>query len=291
MRLLTLLKTRRIPFQRTAGSAEIILECPQCARLGLRTDNSRFFFNVQKHVGHCWRCGWGGSEKDLLDLLRIRATSPLEADLDRLDQPRRRRPVTVSRLPEGVIPAYQHRRARHYLESRQLTKSTMQKFALLYCPDGYYRDRIIIPVCDRQGNYRTFVARAIDSSAPKKYLFPRGSSVSRLVYNLHFVRRSAVWLTEGVFDAIHCYPYGVATFGKHISDFQMMLLRLHHVTTVYLLWDAEAWEETPDLWQQAVRRLKSWFFVYQVKLPADTPTEYALTSLKGLCRQTRRKAL
>lgn len=287
MRLLTLLKQRRISYEHL-GTAEITLACPRCARLGHRTDNSRLFYNVKKRLGHCWRCGWGGKEHDFLALLKLDTLQVSDVPTPDTPRPRLQR---LSPLPAEVIPAYKHKRARHYLESRQVSLQEMKKFALLYCPDGYFQDRIIIPVCDRKGNYRTFVSRAIESTAEKKYLFPKGSTVSRLLYNLHFVTRRSVWLTEGVFDAIHCFPYAVATFGKHISDYQMLLLRLHHIDTVYLLWDHDAWQATPELWQRAVARLRAYFFTYQVKLPADTPTEYDVDSLKALCRKSRHSTL
>jgi hypothetical protein len=208
-----LLRQRRIPFTRLTHSPEICLACPQCARLGLKTENPRLFFHTRKRVGHCFRCGWGGTQEALLDLLKVRPG----------------------------------------------------------------------PVFDRQGNYRTFVSRAIDSHAEKKYLFPKGAAISHLLYNLHFIQGSSVWLTEGIFDAIHCYPHAVATFGKYLSAFQLMLLRLHGIDTVYLLWDAEAWQQSPDLWNRAVTQLKNYFFTYPVKLARDTPTEYTLHELKQLC--------
>lgn len=257
-----------------------------CAQEGLKVDNPRLFYNLRKKVGQCFRCGWTGREKELAVLFNLQETAATQITFD--DPPPERKRQRLSPLPAEAVPAHTHPRARRYLQSRHLTTQAMEDFAFLYCPRGesYWQDRIIAPVFDRKANYRTFVARAIDSRAEKRYLYPKGSSMSSLLYNLHFMRPgAAVWLTEGIFDALHCFPHAVATFGKHLSDAQIDQLRMHRIDSVVLLFDAEAWQQTPELWERAVKKLQAHFFTYPLKLPSDTPTEYALTDLKRMVRR------
>lgn len=286
MLLTYLLKHSRIPFLRTPGSPEIRLECPQCAQEGLKVDNPRLFYNLRKKLGHCFRCGWSGKEKELAVLLNLKDSPAIDITFD--DPPPERKLPRLCPVPADVIPAYTHPRARRYLKSRHVSVTDMQKFAFLYCPrgDDYWQDRIIAPVFDRKGNYRTFVSRAIDPTVPKRYLYPKGSSMGSLLYNLHFVKPGAtVWITEGIFDALHCYPHAVASFGKNLSDNQILQLRMHGVSRVALLWDHEAWQQTPELWERAVQKLQKHFFTYQVKLPHSTPTEWSLQALKQMVRR------
>lgn len=286
MLLIHLLKQNRIPFSRTPHSPEICLECPQCAAEGLKVGNPRLFFNLGKRVGHCFRCGWGGKEHDLIRLYGLKDSRAISFTFD--DPPPPRKPQRVCPVPADVVPAYTDNRARRYLKSRHLSVQAMQEFAFLYCPRGesYWQDRVIAPVFDRRGNYRMFVARAVDPLAPKRYLYPKGSTTSRLLYNLHFMRPGAtVWLTEGIFDALHCFPHAVATFGKHLSDKQVFQLMLHRVSRVVLLWDAESWQETPELWDSAVSKLQKHFFTYPLKLEHSTPTEFDLKDLERMIRR------
>jgi hypothetical protein len=65
---------------------------------------------------------------------------------------------------------------------------------------------------------------------------------------------------------------------------QVLQLRMHQVTSVVLLFDAECWQKTPELWERAVKKLQQHFFTYPLKLSHDTPTEYPLKDLKRMVR-------
>ena len=201
-----------------------------------------------------------------------------------------------SRLPPSTVTAWESQFGRAYLKSRNITKEQSEFYGLLYTPEGYFGRRVLVPVCNFFGEYRTFVARAIDKDAEKKYLYPKGCKISTLLYNLHHMgmragaqRKRPVWLVEGVFDAIHCAPLAVATFGKHISDSQIRLLRRLDPTYVVLLWDWDAWHETPALSNDAVWRIGQYFDTYLVQLPKENsdPTNYTMPELFRLVKNAR----
>ena len=277
----TLLRQSRIPFERVHNSAEILLHCPACVGQGQHVQYGRLYFNTQKGVGLCQRCGWKGKEQTLLTLLGVRSVPTLTFP----DDPPPKRETPISPFPYEAIPAIEDTEAMTYVRSRGLTEKHIHKFGLFYCREGFYARRLVIPVLDRQGAYRTFQTRTIDKTEPKKYLSAPGGKLSHLLYNLHFIgRRSYAWLVEGIFDSIHCFPYGVATFGKKISSEQINLLRLSGVTQVFLLFDAEAWQKTPKEWNKTVRALCQHFFTVEVKLSEDTVTEYSVQELHAMCR-------
>lgn len=279
--IIHVLRSQHVPYTRITNTPEIALECPKCVDAA-HSDNKKLFFNIFKKQGHCKRCGLKVyTERELLALLNIHDLHNGEI-MPIVEAPQKIKHIIPP--PRESIPAHTSREARAYLTSRGLSIADMKKFGMLYCEEGFYGQRIIAPICDRKGNYRTWVSRSILPSVSKKYLYPKGTATSRLLYNLHFVRQTnKVVIVEGIFDAIHFFPYAVASFGKQIYDAQISLLRLHGITTVHLMFDAEAYQETPELWEKAVKKLSQHFFTFPVKLERDTPTEHGVEELKRLC--------
>lgn len=279
-----ILRQHQIPYVRIENTTEIRMVCPVCSKYREKSDIPCLSIYPTKKW-YCHHCQAHGKEKELLKLLEVRDIFNGELTLN--DTPTPKKAKFITPLPLEALPAYKNKLARSYLASRHLSIEDMKKFAFFYCKEGYYAERVIAPVCDRKGNYRTFVSRSIHGNASKKYLYPKGTAISNLLYNLHFIKQtSKVMIVEGIFDALHCYPLAVASFGKHISQQQISSLRMHGINTVFLLFDAEAWQETPDLWNRAIDKLSQHFFTFPIKLPDDTPTEYSLFDLQSMCRMS-----
>jgi hypothetical protein len=275
MNILQLLHTNRITFDQV-GASEILLKCPICVGHGQHALYGKLYFNTQKNVGECKRCGWVANAKALCEALSISSREILALPVLKLQAQKSH----IQPPPSGCIEAWKHPSSRAYLLSRGIQKEKTQEYCIYFCADGYYSNRLIIPVFDRHGNYRSFVSRTIYQDTPK-YKYPYQSCVHKLLYNIDQVQGSSVWLVEGVFDAIHCAALGaVATFGKQISQAQIQLLRVCGFREVYLCWDAESHIETPELWQRAVQKLSLHFVVKEVTLPSMTPTEYLITELR-----------
>jgi DNA primase len=269
----------------------IRLVCPRCKQLQVKNwDDPEFYYSLTKQRGHCFRCELRvPSQKAFLALFNL---SVLGGSIPR---PAQEKPSILwpSPLPELCVPAYQSKRAKEYLGGRNIYRKEIERYGILFCRDGWYADRIIIPVFSHRKSYCTFVSRTINSTLPagrKVYEFCSKSGISHLLFNLCFFRhQSTVWLTEGTFDAFHTFPYSVATFGKHISDPQINLLKLKGFTRVVLMWDWDAWATTPDLWNGVISRLKRHFFVTPVKLPhqGTDPTNYSMDELKTMVQDVR----
>ena len=289
MSIKLLLAEKSIHFS-NASNQEIRLICPHCEKLQSKNwDDPKLYYNIIKRKGHCFRCNLDvHSEKEILTLFNITVLSKLSLDIPQ-EKPAIQWP---SALPESCIPAYKNPAALAYLRSRNLTIHDIKQFGILYCQEGWYIDRIIIPVFDHRKQYKTFVSRNVGPLGlhRKKYEYPKYCGISHLLFNLHFLAgKHTIWLTEGIFDALHTFPYSVATFGKHLSDTQMNLLKMHGCLRIVLMWDNDAHSVTPDLWKKAVARLKKYFFVTEVKLPlANTdPTNYTMEDLHSLVRKEK----
>ena len=123
-----------------------------------------------------------------------------------------------------------------YLESRGFSKSLVIKLGYGYIVNGYTntsKGKLLIHnhvvfFTYHDGKYVYWNTRSIDNGIPKSINAPSdGSCLGKgdLVYNLDYaIRNKLVVLTEGVPDALTLYPYGVATFGKMISDVQIGIL-------------------------------------------------------------------
>lgn len=274
---------------------------------------------MSKKTGFCQRCNWKGGFDQLLRALNASGFVNSVPSLNELknalkgnddggtDSEMLRRGDEDERsslLPKGIIPAWKHPVSRAYLKARKLGRPDVDEAGIYYCPIGYYAKRIIIPVFDQTGEYRTFVARDVTGKAERKYLYPKGCRVGRLLYRLDTVRRRKlrrVWMVEGAFDALHTRPYGVATFGKHLSRYQIAELKRARVKKVVLIWDWDASHDAQQLRRgptatsrlgserrlssidkaaQALR--KEGFEVNIVRLPKKEtdPTNYSFKTLK-----------
>jgi hypothetical protein len=308
---INLFKRYKVKYAVGPGS-ELCVPCPRCQLAGRKFEDNKLYVNHSLNVFHCKRCDWRGGTATLAEFYRqvytetgdryatLAEPMPTFDDLYKwmevVDEPYERSRASESLIPPGTVLAWESQLAREYLRSRNIEQSQCEHFGLLYCPEGYFGRRVLFPICDYFGEYKTFVARAIDPDAEKKYLFPKGCKTSTLLYNIHNItlrgngRHRPVWITEGVFDAIHCSPLAVATFGKHITDSQVRLLRKLGPSYVVLLWDWDAWHETPELWNKVVWTIGQHLDVYGVKLPEPNtdPTNYSLPELYKLVREARK---
>lgn len=121
--------------------------------------------------------------------------------------------------------------------------------------DGYYdrfRDRLMIPIRDIQGNCIGFGGRSLGSEMPKYLNSPETLlfNKSKTLYGLDLAYRSiakedAAIVVEGYFDAIALYAQGihhvVASLGTAINAAQIkMLLRHTNSKTIYLNFDGDS---------------------------------------------------
>lgn len=104
---------------------------------------------------------------------------------------------------------------------------------MYFCPEGKYKDRIVIPYYDREGKLIYWNTRYIGTWAKApKYLGPPknvGIGKSDVVYMTSWPSPGAVLhLTEGEFDAISlklCGLNGAAVGGSNMGDNQLRILK------------------------------------------------------------------
>jgi DNA primase len=103
---------------------------------------------------------------------------------------------------------------------------------------GRYKGRVIVPTFERDGSTVVFfVSRSYrplyyfkqgEKKEAPKYLNPSGLGRSESLFNLYTALdydSDKVILTEGVFSAIAAGYAGIASYGKHVSNSQIELLK------------------------------------------------------------------
>lgn len=238
------LSDRGIQFRR-ANERNISMQCPFCG-----DDTGRFTVSVnpEKPVFNCWRgrCGRRGDWVGLVmavgklfypeayDLvygtISLSAPKPIVKDTERH--------VAIDLPPSfGWTP-----KARMYLRRRGVSDSQAKEAGAYYCNVYPYEDRIVFPIA-LDGIPVSFQARAISDSAPLRYRAPLDSDMGMCLYNYDGIKKGEVILVEGIFDALRLMRDElnvVATFGKKVSEYQVQLLKRKGVSSVCLMYDADA---------------------------------------------------
>jgi len=176
----------------------------------------------------------------------------------------------------------------YLMEKRRYTENKAGEiayhFQMKFSTDGYYKDRIIIPIFDSIGSQITFLACDVTGQQPKKVLQPKGSPMGRLLFNNNNVSSDYVWVVEGVWDAIRLWNFGepaVAVFGSHLTSHQAKLL-ISKYNDVFLLYDGDdAGRETQN---KAYELLSPYLNVRDVKLQYGDPDDLMFAEFRDLLR-------
>ncbi len=272
-----------VRFKRTPGRSGVQLNIAVCPNCGDR--RSRVYINAESGLGNCFVC-----DKKFNKLTFIQATLglPWRETIDNVRaalkeqgwRPHKRVEVAVATEKAVMPPSFELPTPAGqnlvYLETRGVTNEWARYFHLRYCEEGWWnfkRDdgstggqkfdgRVLIPVYDLDGEFKTFQGRAVTAEdGGRKYLFPSGlPGTGRFLLNgQNALNRAAVVMAEGFFDVAaikiafeedatlrNVEPIG--SFGKHLSaglgdgDDQLarfITLRNSGLKQVTIMWDGE----------------------------------------------------
>lgn len=265
MTLEELLAENGLDPKRASSGRELIVECPFCHR-------PKLYVNAKTGLWLCYRCEERGNKWSLLE--KVVGLNPIEAGyyirtkLDDTDDtedglPEPEVPIKPPWLPTGFVtlpteqgfpgvlnplcPSYIS-----YLLKRDITFPLMMRFHIGYAPGNPVYDwRVIIPVI-MGGVLQSFVARSIYDACFRcraavcecplgwqRVLYPPGTKMSQLLFNLDAITGNHAVLVEGVFDAMRMPDHAVAAFGSHLSHVQRTLLRSRGVEGVTIMFDGD----------------------------------------------------
>jgi hypothetical protein len=259
--------------------------CPFCPdRVGRpdRDPRGAFGFNTRTGGYSCFRCGIRGqlreySSHDFGDDL------PEEED----DSELRQEPEGFYALGEEPgFSAISFKAARAYLMQRGVPVSMWKRFKIGACADGRYAGRIVVPVLGQGDVWTGFVARLWGkSNESPTYMYPGGTWRRSALFNheaLLVETDTPAIIVEGVFDALHVYPDGVALLGKCSAEQFEALAAARRPISVVLDGDAheEGWALAQKLKLEGQRS-------GSVRLPPRRdPDEIMAAHLRELARQS-----
>ena len=231
-------------------SNEILFFCPDCNH-----HKPKLSVNIDKNAFKCWICDYRGRNIRRLirrcgDYTQINKWDEITNRIDYnkfediFNEKEEKESLQKLDMPEGFHSlctknkSYAAMRSYKYLINRGLTDIDILRWKIGYCSKGEYKNRIVVPSFDDDGDINYFVARSYTGDS-YKYKNPKASK--NIVFNELFVDwDSDLVLVEGVFDAIIA-GNSVPVLGSTVrSDSKLIKKIVYHDTPVYLAFDADA---------------------------------------------------
>lgn len=181
-----------------------------------------------------------------------------EVALNYLKQTRQLNEETIQQFGLGYAPAGWETLYRYLVEAKRLSVALVEQAGLIKKRSSgegyidYFRDRLMIPICDAQGRIVGFGGRALGEEMPKYLnspetpLFDKGKILFALdKAKKAIAKQDTVVVVEGYFDAIALHSHGianaVASLGTAFSQDRLhQLLRYTESKQVIFNFDADA---------------------------------------------------
>ena len=229
---------------------ELLFSCPSCNH-----HKRKFSVNIDKNVFKCWVCDYRG--RNIRRVVRRFGSyiqlqkwdenwgrSNLEEFADLFNDVQCERGNQKVPLPQEFISLSSDklpatgRYAMKYLDSRGITKADILKWKIGFCFEGEYRNRIIVPSFDEDGDCSYFIARSYTGDS-YKYKNPRASK--DIVFNDLFIDwNKDLVLVEGVFDALVA-GNAVPILGSTLRSGSDLLRKIvRNDTPIYIALDPDA---------------------------------------------------
>jgi len=228
---------------------EHLFFCPLC-----KHHKRKMSINISKNTYKCWICDSRG--KNIYTLVRKFGNhfqrqkwqsfeeSVNISEFDNIFEEKEEETIQRISLPKEFISLANKNLSLtasaplNYLRKRGINSADILKWKIGYCEDGEYRNRIIVPSFNRDGNCNYFVAR----SWTKDWLKYKNPPASKnVVFNELMINwDEPIVLVEGIFDAIiadNSIPLLGSTLNAYSRLFKAILTRSKQV---YVALDQDA---------------------------------------------------
>jgi transcription elongation factor Elf1 len=266
--------------------------CPFCSR-----ENKMEVNMTENKEGrnpwHCWVCDQKGTSIHAL-FKKVKVSSDKMDKLHSLIKSSNTYTYTIQtqtlELPKEYVSlngkfSSSNIMAKHalmFLKQRKITAYDIIKYNIGYCEAGKYRNRIIIPTYDKDGNLNYFTGRAFDDNT-FKYMNPE---VSRdIIANEHLINWDLpIILCEGLFDALAIKRNVIPLLGKNIQSNLMKKLVTSKVDKIYIALDKDAIKQALRFCEMLLAEGKE---VYLVDLQDKDPSEMGFENFTNLIQTTQ----
>lgn len=237
-----------------SGTYEVRYNCPFCAKNGKGQDNKgHLYVNEAKGVLICFRCGERGPLEVLYRFFGVEKGEPVPVKAEdllsqvemlvgetlRVKNPEVKYPCEVTPIVSGMW-GWTYLRGARNIPQWAIREHRMVQGEMRNEKGESLGERVFIPTFDSSGKMQYWVARALDSKAPQKYLNPVGVAKT-CVFNLNNVPPgSPLIICEGVFSAITAHQWAVALFGKVATPSQLYDLLQFETSMYFVALDGDA---------------------------------------------------
>jgi DNA primase len=233
--------------------SELLFTCPACGH-----HKRKFSVNLDKNAYKCWICDYRG--RNIRRVIRrfgtytqlqkwdaITNRSDIERFADLFMEPESGESAQKLELPQEFISLCHDKipatgmYALRYLKSRGITKEDIVRWKIGYCFSGQYRNRIVFPSFDNDGDVNYFVARSYSGDS-YKYKNPKASK--NIIFNhLYIDWNKDLTIVEGIFDALIA-GNSVPILGSTLrSDSELIREIVRNDTPVFIALDPDAAEK------------------------------------------------
>jgi len=266
--------------------------CPKCNHHKLKLEVN--FDSSLSHYQHfaCWVCGFKGKkisqilkqvnaspEKflELKSLVKVEISEKEIVVTQKLVLPKEFKPLTNIQKSDII-----GRHALTYIKSRNITEEDILKYNIGYCESGPYKNMVVIPSYDENGELNYFTGRSFDKDAKIKYKNP---SVSRdiIPFELFINWDIPFILCEGPFDAIAIKRNAIPLLGKNIQSNLMKKIVMSSVEKIYIALDRDAQKQALSFCEQLMNEGKE---VYLVDMQDKDPSEMGFKNFINLISET-----
>jgi DNA primase len=240
---------------------EILFFCPKC-----KHHKKKLSVNLDKNKFQCWVCGYRGNSvrrlirrfgsftdqqewakiDDTIEIASFEDVFSTEQEVEEkveqvIDLPEEFKTLCSDSLSIATRPIFR------FLHQRGVSKQDIIKWKMGYCSSGEYKERVVIPSFNDDGNINYFIARSYGRDW-MKYKNPPASR--DIVFNELYVDfDDDLAIVEGVFDAIVA-GNAVPILGSSLKEDSKLLRKIaEHDTPVYIALD-------PDVEAKAMRLIK-----------------------------------
>jgi DNA primase len=139
------------------------------------------------------------------------------------------------------------KKALNYLKKREIDQQDILYWKIGFCFDGEYKDRIVIPSFNINGDLNYFIGRSITGSKFNKYKLPQASK--DIIFNeLNIDFDHDIILVEGIFDAIKAGQNSVPLLGSTLREENKLFQKIvNYDTAVYMALDPDATKKENEI--------------------------------------------
>lgn len=237
--------------------------CPKCSEYDADESDGKYNLeiNTRKRFFKCWKCDdpkFSGSLGKLIKQYGSQMDYKLYKALDIYDQ------SSFYEYNEDVEEEFQglpdemiffsnmdennskHRQAYIYMtQDRKIGMKSLLKYNIGFCIEGKYKNRIILPSINKNGEYTYFVARSFIGEKPT-YLNPKFDK-DKIIFNEGFINwDSTIYIVEGTFDRFALPENTIPILGKKLPSILIDRIQ-HHQPNIVVVLDPDAYKNAVQL--------------------------------------------